>query len=672
MSISRLFPTLPHPPAACGRGGEKCGFLFLFRPRIQTGASSPKYAGAVFLILLLLFSDSFSRTLFASIGSTQGYGFSSSNHWGSVTCNTSIFNGVLHLTAVDGRGTSSTSSYTIPSGFTASVTGYESFFTVSINCANGSWTVFDNCSANFCRSDFTQYCEAPYTAPTFVSCVAHFDLVSNDGSPPPLPSCSDPALIPAPQCKGGQGLSFISNIPQGTLYLNNLFGNSISEDNYGGSFSWEFSGGQAALAQTAPYPAVPNADSTDYTSQNSNGQQCSLFNITGLILEYIICPLGFADDFSSSSSAESSSSLASSSSSAPSSSSSPGISSSSEPGSNFCDDEANKDHLFCVCKRNPSDPKCVDPFSSGSGGDSGGSSSSCKIMIDGVCKDKPNDCSIMISGVCMDKPGDDCDVMIDGVCIEGGDGPGSIGGDSIGTGGGISCKLLNNCDWSKVGPQLDQIGVTKDMKKLLEDLLALYKAGYSLSGAQLAALDSLGKITSGGTRDVLGALRDLKTLLETDTVPGTGDGGDGGGWPDGACDPRVSDCTHNFNDGDTAWGLSLSGAKSILSGSSVDSSVVKNRYASILADTSKVFPSMRAAVDPFKEYISAQSSGCGTVLDFSFDIAGFHCGSNCKIDISNFGGKNIKKIISDLFTIAFGLGVLIRLLYVVRTIGQSG
>jgi hypothetical protein len=193
----------------------------------------------------------------------------------------------------------------------------------------------------------------------------------------------------------------------------------------------------------------------------------------------------------------------------------------------------------------------------------------------------------------------------------------------------------------------------------------------------LAALDSLGKVTSGGTRDVVGALNDLRKMLETVLVPGggSGDGGNGnpgaGGWPEGSCDPRVSDCTVSFDGVDTSWGISLSGAKSVLAGTAVDSSVVRSRYASILADTSKVFPSMRNAVAPFREYISRQSSGCGTILDFSFEIAGFRCGETCRIDISHFGGRDIGRIISDLFTVAFGLGILVRLLYVVRTIGQS-
>jgi hypothetical protein len=279
----------------------------------------------------------------------------------------------------------------------------------------------------------------------------------------------------------------------------------------------------------------------------------------------------------------------------------------------------------------------------------------------------------MVNGYCMDEPGDDCKVKVNGVCVEhgdggdGGGGEGSIGGEGEGTGGGISCKLLNNCDWAKIGPQLEHLGVGKEMRKLLEDLVNLYRNGYSLSAAQLAALDSLGKINSGGAKDVVAALNDLKKLLETGLAPGSS----GSGWPSGACDPRASDCSMSFSDGDTAWGLSLPGAKSVLAGTGVDSSVVRSRYASILADTSKVFPSMRGAVSPFRDYISRQSSGCGTVLDFSFEIGGFKCGSLCKVDTSHFGGWDVGKLLSDLFTIAFGLGVLVRLLYVVRTIGQS-
>jgi hypothetical protein len=644
MGIFRLFPAFLLPPAARGGGGLKRGFLFLFRPRIQTGASLPKCAGAVFFLLFLFFSNSFALIVNSSgrIGSSARCTGSATSHYVRVNCSV----GSSSVTAT----CTGSATIPLPAGYTA-VAEYSFVSGVYAGeCSNSTSCSFtSNLSANTCYFPALDGGISALSASVDVTCFCSFRLIPNSPSLP-LPSCSDPVLISSPVCKGGQGLFMRGS----KFHLDNriidLYGFPSYDDGDGFTVYSFWDGQPQVLVATGSPPGAENNPSTI-----PGGSQCN-FNDSGQLVDYMICPLGLDEPLSSSSSAPSSSSV-------------PGSSSSGES-SNFCDDEANKDHLFCVCKRNPNDPKCVDPFaSSGSGGGSG--SSSCKIMIDGVCKDKPSDCGIMINGVCMDKPGDDCDIMVDGVCIDDGGGPGSIGGEGDGTGGGISCKLLNNCDWSRIGPQLDQIGVTKDMKKLLEDLLALYRAGYSLSGAQLAALDSLGRITSGGTRDVLGALRDLKALLETDAVPGTGEGGSGG-LPEGACDPRVSDCSHNFGDIDTAWGLSLSGAKSLLSGSSVDSSVVKNRYASILADTSKVFPSMRAAVTPFREYISAQSSGCGTVLDFSFDIAGFHCGSTCKIDISNFGGKNIKKIISDLFTVAFGLGVLVRLLYVVRTIGQRG
>lgn len=254
---------------------------------------------------------------------------------------------------------------------------------------------------------------------------------------------------------------------------------------------------------------------------------------------------------------------------------------------------------------------------------------------------------------------------------EGGNGGGSIGGEGDGEGGGISCKMLNNCDWAKFGTQLQQLGVEVQIRDAVKDMLKDLKDGKSLSGQQLGVL-----------RGILDALNGSGGGNGSAGSGGGGSSGSGGnasagsGWPGGTCDPRVSDCTHVFTgeDGDTTWGVAKGYLDNFMSDHDLDSASLSGRfsYSRILRDTTKIFPGMRRAITPFNNYIHSTAGGCNGILDFSFTIGGFSCGQTCMIDMTNFGGYPVAKMATDLLTIVFGLGVLIRLLYVVRAFGQGG
>jgi hypothetical protein len=433
----------------------------------------------------------------------------------------------------------------------------------------------------------------------------------------PNPPCSQFLPVAAPSCKGGQGIQFIDGHTNGTGKLYSMYGNSSVENNYGGSYSWEWVTGQSALAQLAPFPH----DTTNNTTNRPDGSTCSLYDGGGgMLLLFTICPNGFADDYSSSSAFSSNSQ----------SSSSDGVSS-----------------------------------DSGMSSDSGG----CSIKVkndDGTwsCMDKPvQPCEVMVNGVCMDDSWKDCKVMVDGECWEyhdKGGGDGSGGGGSGSSGSGLGCENLHNCDWAKLDVQLAQLGVETAVRDAIRLMGNDVREGKNLSAEQLRVLNA-----------ILGALGS-----------GSGSSGSGGGgssgsgqWPSGTCDPRVSDCTYNVggSDADTSWGVTASFFNSAVAGLGLDTGSIRSRISqSILSDTSKVFPGMRRAITPFNDYIRRSSNGCSTTLDFSFQIAGFSCGALCRVNMSQFGGKNIGNLMSDFMTIAFGLAVIVRLLFVIRTFGQMG
>ena len=459
-----------------------------------------------------------------------------------------------------------------------------------------------------------------------------------------MPSCSDFLPIPTLVCKGGLGLWLAG----GGFELSNILA-GISSD---------------------PQGVWLSINSDGDTFERPDGSSCSLSNVSGPLYEAIYCPQGLEEEPSSSSSEESSSSSVGEAE----SSGSQGVSSASDGGS------SSNSSCVCVAFVN-GECSAWFPFgcneSSGVSSPSEGGSSSdsncyCIAMVDGVCSvwsPGCNDgggsscvCSIMVNGECdvWDPPG--CNEGGNG---EGGDGGGSIGGDGDGEGGGISCKMLNDCDWAKFNVQLQQLGVEVQIRDAIRDMLSDLKDGKSLSGQQLGVL-----------RGILDALNRGSGSSGSggDGEPGGGSSA-GSGWPSGTCDPRVSDCTHDFSpDGDTTWGVAKGYFDGVLSDYGLDSASLSARssYARLLQDTSKVFPGMRRAIAPFNDYIRASSQNCGTVLDFSFSIAGFSCGQTCRIDLSSFGGYPVGRTLTDIMTIAFGLGVLIRLLYVVRTVGQKG
>jgi hypothetical protein len=423
-----------------------------------------------------------------------------------------------------------------------------------------------------------------------------------------LPKCSTPVPVQSQACKGGQGLSFQTDKVNGEFIINGFFGSNHLD----GNDFW--------IAN----PLIPQPFSD--TLSRPDGSKCNLFNSgSGIIYDWTVCPLGFAETPSSSSAANSSASNSS-------------------------------------------------------------SSAGCSVIVDGKCVDKPKeDCKVMVNGVCMDEPPSDCKVMVNGVCMEYHSSASS--GGSSGSSDGTGCDNLSNCDWAKLDIQLAQLGVEIDIRNAVAAMGKDVSEGNSISREQKGVLDG-----------VLNAIRSSNGKL--DSIGGKLDGVDGkldrmgkgidsisskldckgydfcDGKGGGACDPRVSDCTHNFNENpsDTVWGVTRSFMDSVGRHYGIDSSglAAKHSASRLLQDTSKVFPSMRRAISPFNDYIRSQVSGCGTVLDFSFSFGGFSCGAMCKIDLTNFGGHPIGRIMSDIMTIAFGLGVLIRLLYVVRTIGQSG
>ena len=589
-------------------------------------------ARAVFLFFLLFFSNSFS----ASISHSNVHSFGQQVLSGGpsrVSCTFSVSGDVITLTAGNDYNSFSSRTIILNSGYGSRVQlqhifafGGSSLSGSGCSCSTSS-TFFGTSSSIVSHGAWTCSGESPCSGTNSgtSSCIASFTISDSSDV---LPSCSELSLISAPVCQGGQGLFM-----RGSAF--NLENKILGM--YGPASDIPFNDGFTAYAIWDNQPqvlvaTVPPAGAENNPSSRPDGSQCNL-NDLGQLVDYLICPLGLANDLPSQSSA---------------SQSSPSQSS-------------------------PSD-------------NSEASSSSCKIVIDGVCMDISSDCKIMVNGVCMDKPDDDnCAIMLNGVCIEhkssGSNGEGGNGGDGEG-GNGFGCENLSNCDWAKLTVQLVQLGVSREVLEKLSHIAGLAASGYNLTQQQIFEMAEILKAIkasdlnfgnsikegTGKTTDAVDALRRrLDSLL--------GGTGEGGGFPNGTCNPNVSDCSKDFDVSEVdGFGISRYGVDSVLSRYHADTSSVRAGYSvsRLLADTSKVFPNTRRAVQPFNDYINKQSGGCRTQLDFSFDFGGFKCGSACKIDLSNFGGKPISKILSDIFTIAFGLGVLIRLMYVVRTIGQKG
>jgi hypothetical protein len=260
-----------------------------------------------------------------------------------------------------------------------------------------------------------------------------------------------------------------------------------------------------------------------------NGSQCSTGFDDSCIpngyycpytFEGIVCPLGFAES-SSSSSEESSSS------------SSEVSNSSSSSFSLYC--ELYPNDPFCAfCIQSPYDPVCSSPSS-----DSNGSSSS----AGGVCNNYP------WLSICQTSSSSN-----------GGNGEGG-NGDST---GGVSCKDLNNCNWSRLDVQLIQWGVEVEIRDAVKNVLngtrdiagygyqtvnGIYDVRDAINGMGSGLGDSLGK-GFRGVNDGLGGLGDslgkgfgglgkvLDSILGTlrgigDSIGGNGSGNGSGGNGEG-------------------------------------------------------------------------------------------------------------------------------------------
>ena len=180
-----------------------------------------------------------------------------------------------------------------------------------------------------------------------------------------------------------------------------------------------------------------------------------------------------------------------------------GVSSSSK--SDYC--EEHPDDPGCLqidkCRADPNLPECqtlcsLDPTHPSCNSYGGNSSSSCSVMIDGVCMDEPKGGGSSGSqgggssgsgGECDDE---DCDGgtgassnsggTCEGPDCEGGEPGGPGGGGSSGSGGngdgdstgtsGITCKSLKNCDWATAVGQGIQIGIEDAIN---DTLIELYK-----------------------------------------------------------------------------------------------------------------------------------------------------------------------------------------------------
>jgi len=446
--------------------------------------------------------------------------------------------------------------------------------------------------------------------------------------------CSEPLLINAPACQGGKGMFFLGSNSSVSLAASGLFG--YLTYNTGNTYFF----GERDVVGYSNLVGTQSTNFQDYT--RPDGSQCTN-NTEGNIFTLIVCPFGFASNYSSASNNSSGSQ-----------------SSASEPSSN-------------------SQPS---------------SSSACKIIIDGVCMDRNDDCHVKINGVCMDNKDslqNNCRIMIDGVCVQ--YISSSAGGGSSGSG-----------DWAKEDIQILEYKTALASKGVLDSILEAIKnlAKSIVDGiANLFGLGSNNGSSSGSGGG--GSASSNSGGNASSNSGGGGSSGSGGGgsagsagsggggssgsipcpgyefqcnnagWPSGTCDPRVSDCSSE-GDGDTIVGITRYGVDSILRHLGSDTASVRQKYSytQLLADTTKVFPHTRKAVTPFTNYIGRQSNGCSAFIDFNFDFGGgFKC-TTCRIDLTTFGGQPINSIISSIFTIAFGLGVLIRLLYVVRTIGNSG
>jgi len=625
-AVCSSFKNFPPCGVACGAAGGFLNMLQFIYSRIKQRASFN--VGLAFLFLTLFNSNTFATII--SVSASGSWHHSHCPADGYVRCHYNIYESLIEVCTQNDN----CQTYSLSLGQSASfvggfVTGGWSGSCVTVSLA-GPWSTVSG-EGNYDRD---HPCDAG--CQWRQSCFANFQITPDGDLSPP--ACANPHLTSAPECKGGQGLFMRGSEMIVANTISFMYGNDGWRESTGnGSYHYFWNGGlQTAYISVSP----PGAEADPST--RPDGSQCNNFNQgSGLIVDALICPLGFEDEPPSSSSAE----LLSSSSAANDLSSS---------GANVSSSGAND----------------------GSSGSGVSSSGACHIMINGVCADRPDSgCSIMVNGVCMDKPeGDNCAIMLNGVCIQyksssgGGNGE---GGDGEG-GGGLGCKNLNGCDWAKVTVQLRQLGVSEEVLRKLGDLAGLASSGYNLTEEQIRQMADVLKHLNASDIDTKAWRGRLDSLLfgkGGDGVPG------GGGFPGGTCDPRVGDCSQDFDVSEVdGFGIGRYGIDSALSRFGADSGSVRAGYSMtrLLADTSKVFPHMRRAVSPFNDYIRKQSNDCKTQLDFSFTMGGFSCIENCKIDLNNFGGKPIGKMMTDIFTIAFGLGICIRLLYVVRTIGQKG
>jgi len=524
--------------------------------------------------------------------------------------------------------------------------------------------------------------------------------------------CSDPVPISAPQCNGGNGLTYQAGRLDGTGILHNMFGDAVGEGAVGNTMYWKY-------ANAGAFANFANNEGTLL-----DGTSCNNFNSgAGQLFNFVACPTGFAEGYPpdppSSSSGQSSSSEAcneelpecicpinpnaivcqgSSSSEASISSSSGGYSSGggqSSSGADLCTEFPTLP--YCECQRNPSLPWCSGAVGS-SGSNGGGQSSDSGFDL---CTEFPSliFCQSSDSGGGSSSPSGGSSSPSGGSSnSSGGTNDGGInfgsgnGGTNDGNGTSTTCLANNNCNWARIDVQLTQLGVETQTRDYVRDIAALQSAGYNLANEQNILLHSVLQAVNSGNADVVGALNGLASAVASassansegiasqltswqdmlnntfgtngsklDNMGNSLDSlknGFAGGIGDGVADGLgkfAGDTagTGEFNDGLAQNG---NGAGSAMGDSLGNGLVARNKIKQAIKIDSASFAFL------------GNSSAC-PVWDLSFNAGIVSCNS-CKIDLCNVYGFNAGAVIRAIIWLIALVSVLFMNLQVLKTGGH--
>jgi hypothetical protein len=508
-----------------------CSFSVFRYSRIKYGMSFN--AGVAFFIFLLLASNSFSQTIFS-----VAY---------SVTCSPSDWCTSFSFGLGNGGascsfcGSSQSDNVPIPAGCTA----------IETSCSH-TCSKQDNspCVGTGCGGGAS----GAYWGWKNFSLQATVTYQCDSSIPPPLLPCSRPSPVSDSRCKGGQGLW------RADQNFSSLFGNDYTSVVDGDRSYWQWSSGATAWRYSVtdlenPHlemcPSQPNGVCP---FDRPDGSSCTPDVYSFVAYANVSCPLGFADSPSSSSGGGESSSSSSDSDPCPnddpecvcainpnslicqssSSSSDDGSdqSSSSVGSSDLCIEFPNLPQ--CECQRNPSLPWCSN-FTSSSGSDSSSGSNS---PANDLCTDFPHliFCQSSDSGS-GSSGGSNAggSSSPSGVNNDGGVNFGSGNGGSPGNGNdpdGVTCLKNNSCNWARIDVQLEQLGVERDTRNLIKDIVSLQQAGYNLTNEQNILLHSTLQAVNSGSADIVNAIDRLASRINS-------------------ADSSNND---NFNSSLTAWG----------------------------------------------------------------------------------------------------------------------